>query len=695
MELKDQILARMYVVITLISLLPVLIGLQILRVTTVDGPGLRITGEEQSTETQVLPAFRGEIFDAEGRPLVVNIKRVGVNLDPTVDGFGAHSKLFFEKLSRVSGVSVERLRARVRNSPSPKYARLVKDVRMSEEELIWFADIPGALLDASTTRYYNHGRAAAHVIGVAGDDEGQSGLEKQFDKELRGEDGTRLIHKDREQIAKLIPGSPEKPPVHGESLLLTIDLIKQTILEEELEKGALTARAKSASAVAIDPRTGEILAMANYPSFNPNTVNRSNVGVMRNRAITDKIEPGSVIKVVPAAAAITSGVVAMSDSIDTGDGVLVQGSYTLRDTHPHGMITFLEVLQVSSNVGTAMVAEDIEEGVMYQWARQFGFNQQTGIELPGEARTSLLKVEKWDANTRSAMSRGYAIHATTLQIALAYGALANGGTLMKPYIVSERRAFDGSVTWKAHPDSVRRVMDRETAATLMPAFESVVSEVGTAPLAMVDGLRIAGKTGTARKASTETKGYVAGKYRSTFVGFYPVENPQVVLAIVMDEPETSSYGGVVAGPVFKAVTERWLARMPQIAEYMHFEGREEAPDSAAVVPDMESLPLPIAGKRVAALGLKIPDAGSDYRTAVMAQSLNPGTEALAGVPIQLTAVTDSLETMPDLSGLSSREVMAWMAALNIEVTLQGHGLVKSQSAAPGSALPDQVTLRLN
>ena len=693
MELKDQILARMYVVITLMALLPVLVGLQVLRVSAVDGADLREVVETQSTEYRTIPALRGEIYDAEGRPLAVNIERVDIAVDPLENGFSEASSAFYERLARVSGVSASTLRSRVRNRASKRYAMLVRDVRMSGDELRWFAAIPGVLPDGSTSRRYNHGTAAAHVLGTAGIDAGQSGLELQFDDVLRGEDGRQVLRKDRRNRVKFMPGSEERLPVHGESLVLTIDLIRQSILEEELAEGSEWAGANWASAVALDPKTGAVLAMANWPTFDPNNAGAYPMAARRNHAVTDKIEPGSVIKVIPAVAAIESGIVSMADSIDTGDGTLQQGRFTIRDTHPYGKVTFSDVIKVSSNVGTAMVAEQMSEGLMYQYARQFGFNQRTGIELPGEANTRLRKVDDWSRTTQSAMSRGYAMEATPLQIALAYGALANGGLLMKPYIVSERRDAHGRTTWKAALDSVRRVFDQTTAATVMPAFESVVSEEGTAEWAMVDGLRIAGKTGTARKANAN--GYIPGAYRATFVGFWPVEDPQVVLAIVMDEPSRSMYGGVVAGPVFKRVTERWMARMPQVAQYVHSEEDAPLPNTPITVPDVRDMPIPIADRRMEVLGLSPRTTDADFMTAVQEQALMPGTEALQGVPIRLAARRDTMQHMPDLEGLSAREAVTWLGQIGVDVDLNGHGLVTRQQPAAGSALPTRARLILN
>ncbi len=692
MELKDQILARMYVIITLMAMLPVLVGLQVLRVSAVDGDDLREVVEIQSSEYRVIPALRGEIFDREGRPLAVNIERVDIAVDPLEDGFSESARTFYERLSQVSGVSVAALKRKVDNRVSKRYAMLVRDVRMSADELKWFAAIPGVIPDGSTTRRYNHGSAAAHILGIAGTDGGQAGLELQFDSLLRGVDGQRLLRKDRRNHVKFMPGNEERPPQHGESLILSIDLIQQSILEEELEKGTIEARANWGAAVALDVKTGAVLAMANWPTFDLNRPGASPVEARRNHVINDKIEPGSVIKVVPAVAAIEKGLVAMGDSIDTGDGKLQQGRFTITDTHPHGVISFSEAIMVSSNVATAMVASRMTKGLMYQYARQFGFNQRTGIELPGEAFGTLRKPDYWDATTQSAMSRGYALEANTLQIALAYGALANGGVLMKPYIVAERRDADGRTTWKATPDSLRRVMDQETARTLMPAFESVVSEDGTAPLAQVEGLRIAGKTGTARKSNG--RGYTAGAYRSTFVGFWPVEDPQVVIAIVMDEPRKSMYGGIVAAPVFRNVTERWMSRMDEVVPFFGIEEDPAIPVEPMTIPDVTDLPVPVADRRLQALGLEPRGSDEDFMAAVAEQALAPGTEALQGVPVRLASRVDTVRVMPDLNGLSSREAVAWLTQLGVEAVLEGHGIVARQQPAPGSPLPSRARVVL-
>jgi cell division protein FtsI (penicillin-binding protein 3) len=227
----------------------------------------------------------------------------------------------------------------------------------------------------------------------------------------------------------------------------------------------------------------------------------------------------------------------------------------------------------------------------------------------------------------------------------------------------------------------------------MRAFESVVSDEGTADQAMVDGLRIAGKTGTARKADSD--GYIYGAYRATFVGFWPVEDPQVVIAIVMDEPELSMYGGVVAAPVFKRITERWMARMPQVAQYVHRGEGKNSPKAPITVPDVAGLPSPIAGRRLTALGLLPSGESNDYQTAVEVQNVRAGEELLQGVPVRLASAQDSTRVMPDVTGMSGREAMTWLGQLGVDVDLDGHGVVRRQSPSPGSSITGRARLTLN
>jgi len=672
MEPKDQIFARMYVVITLVSLLPILVAFQVLNISVLKGPDLREQVETQSTAFLTIPASRGLILDSKGRPFAVNIETYEVAVDPSVKGFDAQADAFYEVLSRVSGQSAAALKRKVERRSSTQYALLATNLTLSKSDVTEIDGFPFSIIQGHTRRQYPHGQTASHVVGFVGRDGGLTGLENRFDAELTGVSGKKTAKKNARGQLKPIPGGLVQDPEHGHSLVLTIDLNQQAILEEELEKGVLEARAEWGTAIAVDVNTGAILAMANYPTFDLNQGNTASFTQTRNHAIADMIEPGSTMKMLPAVAAIESGTVTMDTIIDTGEGFMRKYGFDLRDTHPHGKISFTEVIKVSSNIGTHLVAEISDKGEFYKYARNLGFNQPTFIELPGEATATVVKkTDDWSVSTHSAMSRGYELMATPIQIAMAYASLANGGLLMKPYIVKEKRDINGNVIWKAQVDSVRRAFDATTAQKLVPAFESVVGKGGTAEQAMVPGLRIAGKTGTAKTA--EGKGYASSHYRATFVGLYPVEKPQVVILVLMDAPRFSIYGGVVAAPVFRRTTERWLASMPEVAKYVNM-------DSVAVARARKNPPRRKANAVVAL------DQSESYP---MIQMTAPE------IPVVTASLADSVAVMPNMIGMSARRVSEMAAKMGVKVKITGHGVVKTQWPEPGEALSETMVLSMN
>jgi cell division protein FtsI (penicillin-binding protein 3) len=434
------------------------------------------------------------------------------------------------------------------------------------------------------------------------------------------------------------------------------------------------------------------MALANYPTFDPNRPAAFSDDARRNRAITDRIEPGSTFKLVAAVASIESGIVSMFDSIDTSPGWIVRSGRTINDTHPHGVISFEDVIALSSNVGFHLVTEKLDPGRFYQYARQLGFGQLSGFDLPGEVTGSLKRPERWSGTTLSAMSRGYEVDATALQLLTAYAALANGGLLVRPYVVAERRSLTGDLTWSAPADSVRRAFDRETAATILPAFEKVVNE-GTAENALVDGLRIAGKTGTARK--TRNARYVDGLYRATFVGFFPVERPEVAMIVIMDEPKSSIYGGSVSAPVFQRTTERWLPTLSSQA------ARFALPDSIVTeeertIPDVTGLPISVARRRLQRAGLRFWSARDVPDTALIAEQSpvsGPWSDHADEITLRVSGASAAARPgMPDLTGLGAREAFFWLESQGIEVRIEGHGRVYRQSPAAGEPLAGAAVL---
>ena len=385
----------MYVVLTLLSLLPLAVAGQVVWVY-VTGAELREQGRRQADARIELPARRGAILDRAGRTLAVNVARYDLALDPTVSGFKEVQHTFFERLSKLIGLTAGTLRRKTEERASPQYVVLARGLSEAQKEEIEALEVPGVILEARFSRRYNYGTTAAHVLGhVNTDGHGLAGVEVQYDAYLQGEPGWRAAVRDRRGVLKPVVGGTAAEPKHGETVVLTLDLIRQTILEEELAQGVAESEAMWGTAVAMDPHSGAILAMANVPTYDPNRAAVFSEGARRNHAVTDQLEPGSTFKLVSAVAAIEQGVVAMDQVIDTGDGWGVFGGRTLKDTHAHGEITFAEVIAQSSNVGMAKTAERLAPGDLYQYARNLGFGQPTWIDLPGEVKGTLKRPSRW------------------------------------------------------------------------------------------------------------------------------------------------------------------------------------------------------------------------------------------------------------------------------------------------------------
>ncbi len=686
---RDQILARMYVLLTCLALVPVMIGFQIVRIHLGEGHELREQGEAQANSFEDVPAMRGAIYDQAGRTLAVNAPRYDLALDPTTDGFTpAVAGSFFERLSRLTGEPSGAIRRRVERRVSPQYVLLARNLPEPQMETVEGWDVPGVILKRRFARRYNYDHAAAHLLGhVDADGRGISGIELQYNEFLRGEDGRRAIKRDRHGNPKAFVGGQVTEPRHGQSVVLTIDLVRQTIMEEELARGVRESGARWGTAVAMNPHTGAILAMASYPSYDPNRASAYGASSRRLHAVTDRMEPGSTFKLVTAVAALEKNIVTMSDTVDTGDGWAVFGGRTMRDTRGYGRIAFEDVIALSSNVGTAKVAQQMDSGVLYQYARNFGFGQPTYIDIPGEVSGTLRRTNTWSGTTKTSLSIGYAVDATPLQVLSAYAAFANGGVLPQPHLVSERRDVTGRTIWRVEPDSIRHVFKKETAAALLPAFEKVVEE-GTARTAQVEGLRVAGKTGTARKV--EDGVYVAGAYRGSFVGFFPAEAPEVAMIVVMDEPRTSGYGGVVSAPVFSRIASRWLATLPEVADRVAPRETLPAPSPAQNL-DVTRMPSAIATGRLASRGLQVmwPDV-QQASMPVMQQMPASNTTVSTGEHVRLvidpSPATDDDSTTPDLTGLTAREVVFWSRALGTDAHVEGSGMVYRQQPAAGEPL---------
>jgi len=694
---RTSILTRLYVVLTLLALVPVAVAAQLVRIYMADGPELREAGVRQASSYVTVPSIRGTILDRHGRTLAVNTARYEVAIDPTAPGFAAQADVFYAAMARHTGRPAAEYRRLVANRTSRQYVLLERSLGEAAKEALEAVGTPGLLLTPRFARRYTYGRTAAHVLGhVDPDLRGLSGIELQYDAYLRGADGRLAVQRDRRGVVRPVADGLMIEPAHGQELVLTIDLVLQSILQEELVRGVQEAGAQWGAALAMDPHTGAILALANAPDYDPNRPGAFPESARRNHAITDQIEPGSTFKLITAVAALEAGVITPADSVDTGPGWAVFGGRTMRDSHAYGRMSFADAIAKSSNIAFAKMGRDVEPGRFYQSARAFGFGQPTLIDLPGEETGRLHRPDTWSGTTQTSMSIGYAVTATPLQILTAYAALANGGLLVRPHVLAERRDMvTKRVLWRVPPDSVRRAFSRPTADTLRPMFARVVSRDGTARRAMVDGLSIAGKTGTAQIAEG---GRYLRAYRATFAGVFPAERPEVALVVVMDRPTNGFYGGAVSAPVFARIAERWVGVQPTLGGH-RADPLDPLPRHPVAVPAVAGLPQGVAAARLLAAGLlALPEgrrADDAWRTVsghrpAPGEALPPrGVVRFAAAP---TSPPADAPTMPDLTGLTARQAAAWLGRLGVTPRVEGAGVVVRQSPAAGAPLPAEAVL---
>ena len=445
----------------------------------------------------------------------------------------------------------------------------------------------------SHRRVYLNGKLAAHVLGFVQTQErlvgsqtvpyasGRAGIESTFDKHLQGVLGWRTTETDSRRREQVALRSMDVDSVDGLNVHLTLDAGVQSIVEEELKRGVDVSSPLTASVIVVRPQTGAILAMANYPTFDPNHPGDFPVGNRRNRAISDQIEPGSTFKIVSVASAIESGVVNLDSRFDCENGHIYFMGRSLHDDHRYSILTVKDILKKSSNIGAFKIAQRLGAEKLYAHLKQFGIGDLTGVGLPAEVKGKLRATENWSGLSISRVPIGYEISVTPLQITMAMCAVANGGWLMSPMLIEGLSDPSGKTVMTYRPERIRRVISKRTAREMTKALETVVEEGGTAPRARLEHYTVAGKTGTARKFFAG-EGYSARKYYASFIGFLPSERPEVVISVIFNEPKGSIYGGVISGPVFKAIGTR-LANYLNItpSQELKFDTRNPIPAKTA------------------------------------------------------------------------------------------------------------------
>ena len=567
-----------------------LIGLRLVQVQAIDHGTYSMQARNQHQRQVPLSARRGSILDREGRELAFDVTAVSFYCRPSQvrdpKGVADH----FNRFSRRSPTAVADLLA-----GRHPFVYLLRQVDGERLQQVRQKSFDGVHEQLEVRRHYPYGRVAGQLLGFTDiDNRGKEGTELAFDEILAEQAGSAESYVDG--LGNILPGRsrPTAAPRNGASVQLTLDMAVQEILEEELSRTVAETKAEGALGIISDPRTGEILAMASIPLFDPNDPGAAPAAHRRNRLITDPFEPGSIFKPFTMAAVLEADATVVDRKV-----YCEQGAYTLsmgdviRDVKPYGWLTPAEVVAQSSNIGVIKLAQSsLERADYYQSLRGFGFGTRTGIGLPAESAGLLSHARDWSERSLETISIGQEISVTAVQMVQAFGAIANGGMLMAPRVIEEVRDPEGKILRQEEPRSVRRVLSSRTASVLRGMLRQVVSE-GTGGNAAIEGVQVAGKTGTAQRALPGGGGYARGEYIASFIGFLPATGqPRYLCLISVENPRVGRWGGVVAAPAFRRTMERVL-----VLDGSHEPGRgrsgslaaEAPPGRAGAIPDLRGL----------------------------------------------------------------------------------------------------------
>ena len=516
------------------------------------GPWLSQQASDQVEISRKAVGKRGTIFDRRGREMAVSVDATSIAVRPAkFKDADAHAAALARILQMKPAEVKSRLSSRkpfvwIKRQATPKETAAIEQLRL-----------PGIEFVTETNRFYPNRTLAAQVIGFTGmDGKGLEGVEYFYDTVLRGTDESIRVLRDALGNGFQAESSTEGG-ASGSNLILTLDQAVQHVSETALIEAVETHKARSGLAIVMEPRTGAILAMAQAPSFNPNAYDDFKKALWRNRAITDPFEPGSTLKVFGAAAALEFTNLSPKTTFNCENGAYRIGRNTVHDVHRYGVLTLSDIIKFSSNIGAIKIGEKVGPEKLYQTLKLFGFGQKTGIDSPAETTGLLMPHKKWTPIDAAAITFGHGISASALQLVTALSAIANDGVLMKPRLVQAITDRQGQVLQQFPPEEVRRVVSRETAKTLKEILQSVVLPGGTGVNAALQGYTVGGKTGTARKID-ESGRYADDRHVASFLGFAPVESPQIAVLVVIDEPRSQMYGGVVAAPVFRKIAQSTL-----------------------------------------------------------------------------------------------------------------------------------------
>jgi len=626
------------------------IGARLYFLQVVKSADLRDRAESQQQDTiRILPP-RGVIYDRNRNELAASVQVKSVFASPVqIHEINATAV----KLAALIGMPAAEIQGKLVEAKGKKFVWIKRKVSVAEADAITRAKITGIHFIEESQRSYPNGELAAHVLGYVGvDEQGLAGLEHQYNESIKGESGEVIYisdgrHKSYNQI--------ESPAQPGASLVTTIDTTIQHFVEQEIREAEERTHAKEISVVVMVPKTGEILAMANYPTFNPNSYGSSDVVSRQNGSIAHIYEPGSTFKILTVGAAMEEGLTTPDERIDCLNGAIIVAGQRIRDHKSFGVLSVSEILEKSSDVGAITLGLRLKEVLMAKYIKLYGFGHTTGIDLPGEQRGLTKPVSQWNRSSIGYMSMGQEVGVTPLQIVSLVSMVANGGTLYRPYVVKEVQDPQHAVVSRTEPEGIR-VMSLKSAQEMQGMLEKVVTD-GTAKTAKLEGYRAAGKTGTAQKANP-AGGYYANQLIASFTGYAPASNPEIAMVVVVDEPVGSHMGGEVAAPIFKNIADKIL----------HYKG---------ISPDIQDYAPPrytsTPAKRPSAPAPTARPARIEELKVVAANFAEPGKSYEPGDI-----------TVPDFRGKSLRQIVEDCQSLGLGVKSGGSGRGKQQFPPAGA-----------
>jgi cell division protein FtsI (penicillin-binding protein 3) len=641
---------RVIIILAALGIWAILLLGRLLDLQVLQHSALLSEARSQQQDVVQAPADRGPIVDRHGELLAYSVDGASIGASPKeIKDDAVTAAALCSALKDCTPAEVNDLAKRFATSEKWVQVRRAREVTQNQIDAVKDLELRGIYLTAGTRRWYPRLHLAAHLLGYVGIDEqhrdnrGLAGAERKFDAEIRGREGVLQVQVD----AKLRRTATQvrQAPTAGATVELTIDSSLQYIVERELLEAVQTHRARGGIAVVMDPMTGEILAMASVPTFNPNAPGRTPVDNSRNRAVQEVYEPGSTFKIVTASAALEEGVLKPTDLIDCSAGIIrIPGrAKPIRDDHRIGVVPFEDVIVHSSNIGAVQAGSRVGAERLGRYMKRFGFGERLSPDFGGESPGVVFNPARLDQSGLASVSMGYQVSVTALQMAAATSAVANGGLLLQPRL--KRATIRGGVRTAEEPTVIRRAISAETAATMTSILEEVVRR-GTARAAGLERYQVAGKTGTAKKVVNGA--YSAVEFNASFVGFVPSRRPAATIVVVIDTPRGGQYyGGQVAAPVFKRIAEAALRQL-------------------GIPPTINPVPPVIVATAK-------PDGSTGQVRAAATNGIAPALAVLGGPP-----------QMPDLRGMSGREALRVLNQAGLGARMEGDGFVVDQSPDAGA-----------